>query len=150
MRAAAGADGEEDRMSVDDDEFEAYLESLAGKKKKKKGKADDADDDEEFDFLADLEGEQGKPPKKPKQKRGEEADDDWDSDGSNVDEDGYVGLCKGSKITILTLNLGLSPAMTTTWAAARMRNLVAAMMDRYHWRVTAIATTSSKTNPIPK
>lgn len=91
IRAACGAD-DEDRMSVDDDEFEAYLHGLAGKKKKK-GKGDDTESDEEFDFLADLEGgggDQGKPTKKPKQKSGDEADDDWDSDGSDVNEDGYV------------------------------------------------------------
>lgn len=40
--------------------------------------------------------------------------------------------------------------MTATWTAA-MGNLVEAMMDRYHWRVTGeTVMTCSRTNLIPK
>lgn len=91
IREAYGADDDEDRMDVDDDEFEAYLDGLAGKKKKKKKGDDDDDDedvDEDLDFLADLEGEQGKPMKKAKRKSNDDEDDDWGSDGSDANEDG--------------------------------------------------------------
>lgn len=68
---------------VDDDEFDAYLDSLGGKKKKKKGGDDDID--EEFDFIGDLGEEFKDAAKSTKKARKVGADDgdenDWDSDG---------------------------------------------------------------------
>lgn len=85
-RRAAFENEDEDRMSVDDDEFEAYLDGLAGRKKNKKG--EDPDDDFDLDFLADLEGdEQARKSKKDKQKGNDDADDDWDSDGAGGSDD---------------------------------------------------------------
>lgn len=73
---------------VDDDEFDAYLDSLGSKKKNKKG--GDEEDDEEFDFMGDF-GEEFKDAAtgttKTRKAGGEGADeDDWDSDA--VGDDG--------------------------------------------------------------
>lgn len=74
---------------VDDDEFEAYLDSLAGKKKKKTG-ANDEDLDDELDFLGELGGdraEKAEKPRKPRKNVEEGEDNDWD-DGSEGESDG--------------------------------------------------------------
>lgn len=73
---------------VDDDEFDAYLDSLGGKKKKKEG--DEDEEDEEFDFMGDF-GEEfqeaAKGTKKTHKGGAEDADDnDWDSDGGEEDD----------------------------------------------------------------
>lgn len=70
---------------VDDDEFDAYLDSLGSKKKKKKGD----EEDEEFDFMGEL-GEDfndtSKDTKKTRKEGANDADDnDWDSDGDGDD-----------------------------------------------------------------
>lgn len=70
---------------VDDDEFEAYLDSLGGKKKKKGGL-----EDEDIDFMADF-GEDFKDTTKSSKKTRKDGanvtdDNDWDSDGGE-DED---------------------------------------------------------------
>lgn len=72
---------------LDDDEFDAYLESLGGKKKNKKG--GDEEDDEEFDFMGDF-GEEFKEDatgKKKTRKSGADGadEDDWDSDADGDD-----------------------------------------------------------------
>lgn len=72
---------------LDDDEFDAYLESLGGKKKKNKG--GDEEDDEEFDFTGDF-GEEFKDAatgtKKMRKERADGADeDDWGSDADGDD-----------------------------------------------------------------
>lgn len=63
---------------VDDDEFDAYLDSLGGKKKKKKGgdATEDDDDDDELDFFGNM-GD-GKT----------EGDDEvWDDEDDNDDDE---------------------------------------------------------------
>lgn len=76
-QAALGLAGtQKDVEVVDDDEFEAYLDGLSGKKHK----ADVDDDDDAFNLLGDF-GD-GK-------SNGNDADnaEDWDSDDDNEDED---------------------------------------------------------------
>lgn len=90
-RALFGLDNDGDRVDdVDDDEFDAYLDSLGGKRS---GKGEgDIDDEEEFDFLGDM--DEGST-KKPKHKRGDddEAAGDWDSDDDDEDDgDGGAGV----------------------------------------------------------
>lgn len=73
-QTALGLNGEQ-HDTVDDDEFDAYLESLGGKGKKK----DDGIDDEEFDFMGDFgEGQANKP---------DADDEDWDDDDDGDDDD---------------------------------------------------------------
>lgn len=81
--------GVEASGDVDDDEFDAYLDSLGGKKKKKKGDEDGSDD--EINFMGDF-GEEfndaAKSSKKERKSGADDADDDdWDSDADG-DEDG--------------------------------------------------------------
>lgn len=77
--AAFGVSGkEEDADVVDDDEFDAYLDSLGGKNKKK----GDGLDDEEFDFMGDF-GD-GK-------KSTDGDDDDWADDDDDDDDEGEDG-----------------------------------------------------------
>lgn len=84
IRAAWTAADEDN--DVDDDEFDAYLDSLGGKKKK--GKNGEMSDDEEFDFLGEMGGEsEGKPSKKSR-KNVDEDDDDWDGDDDGGNSDG--------------------------------------------------------------
>lgn len=75
-QAAFSASGAQKEVeAVDDDEFEAYLDGLSGKKNKK-----DGTDDEEFDFLGDF-GD-GK-----NNENGNDDAEDWDTDDDNEDED---------------------------------------------------------------
>lgn len=79
-QAALGVSGDQsDALAVDDDEFDAYLDTLGGKKSKNDGL-----DDDEFDIVRDF-GE-GKV-------NVEEDAEDWDSDGDDDDdnEDGGEG-----------------------------------------------------------
>lgn len=82
--AFKGADASGD---IDDDEFDAYLDSLGGKKKKKNGL-----DDEEFDFAGELGEEFKDAAESTKKVRKSDADDaeenDWDSDGDDSADDG--------------------------------------------------------------
>lgn len=80
----SNADDDDDGASVDDDEFDAYLDGLGGKSK-----------DEELDFMNDLGDELNEDAggSKKKQKKGKKADvdddeaaDDWDDD-ENDDQD---------------------------------------------------------------
>lgn len=83
-----------DKYAVDDDEFDAYLDSLSGTGKSKKNKkhgADDIDDEEEeedLDFLGEL-GDELKTTEKKRAKKqnavDDEEPDDWDSDGEHDD-----------------------------------------------------------------
>lgn len=95
IRKALGKRGDgavADDGSVDDDEFEEYLDGLGGK-----GGKEDGEDDELFDFMGDLGDElKGGDEKKDKlskraQKRAAEddeaADGDWDDDGDDEDDD---------------------------------------------------------------
>lgn len=70
-QAALGVNGRSD--AVDDDEFDAYLDGLGGKKK------DEGLEDDEFDVAGNY-GEG-------KSNAGEEDDEDWDSDGDEDDDD---------------------------------------------------------------
>lgn len=86
IRASQGPQADEDRLSVDDDEFDAYLDGLgSSKKSKRKGSVVDGEEDEELDFLreleGDLEGKKSKKARKVKSGENDELDDDWDSDG---------------------------------------------------------------------
>lgn len=87
-RAALGLDKNQDDDEIDDDEFDSYLDSLAGKGKDKEANADDED------FVGDL--EQGlKKPKKSKRSTGNDDDnEDWDSesDDQNDDDDDDIDM----------------------------------------------------------
>lgn len=88
IQKAIGKDGDDSDGDVDDDEFEAYLDGLGGKK--------GGEDDEEFDFMGDLgeelkEGGTKKSSKKAKRKVDDDEEDgggDWDDDGDSGGEDG--------------------------------------------------------------
>lgn len=70
-QAEFGLNGEssENDNTVDDDEFDAYLDSLGGKKKSNKNKDD-------LDFMADFGNEMN-----------DGNDEDWDDDDGDEDED---------------------------------------------------------------
>lgn len=73
-------DDEESTHSVDDDEFEAYLDGLGGK----------AEMDDDLDYMAELENDEkkGKKKKSKKTEKGDdEGDDDWDEGGDDEDAD---------------------------------------------------------------
>lgn len=98
----AGLDGDD----IDDDEFEAYLDGLGGKKS---GKTEvDVDDDEEFDFLGDFNDGSTEKTTKGKKSKEDEGDADWDSDdgeddgvdGDDGDDDDDMGA---GKVSLLTL-----------------------------------------------
>lgn len=90
-KATLGVDSSEGLSSngVDDDEFDAYLDSLGGKKKDKKNSADaDEYEDDELDFMTDFgEPQEGKS-KKSKKTSEEDENDDWDSDNDGESDDG--------------------------------------------------------------
>lgn len=72
---------------IDDDEFDAYLDSLGPKKKKKSGD-DDGLEDDECDFLADYkETSEGKKSKKSKNVDEDEEENDFDDDEMEPDDD---------------------------------------------------------------
>lgn len=73
--AAFGLNGEpnEDADTVDDDEFDAYLDGLGGKKKKNKNK-------DELDFMADFGNEMN-----------DGNDEDWDDEDGDEDDDSDDG-----------------------------------------------------------
>lgn len=79
-RALFGLDKKNaDNDDIDDDEFEAYLDGLGGKKTgKSEGDVDSEDD--EFDFMGDFNDGSTK-------KDMDDGDADWDSDGNDDDED---------------------------------------------------------------
>lgn len=74
-QATLGLTGEQSERfeSVDDDEFDAYLDSLGGKKNK------DGLDDDEFDLVGDF-GDG-------KSNAEDDNGDDWESDGDDEDDD---------------------------------------------------------------
>lgn len=80
-QAALGLKGENDN-TVDDDEFDAYLDGLGGKKKSKKNKDD-------LDFMADFGNEMD-----------DGNDEDWDDEDDDEDDDGENddGVRKSGKI----------------------------------------------------
>lgn len=83
-RAALGLDKPQaNNDEIDDDEFDAYLDTLGGGKKRK----DIDDDDEELDFMGDFSSESKKSGKeKKKSKNDDPEDDDWDSEPESDDE----------------------------------------------------------------
>lgn len=92
-RAALGLDKPQaNDDEIDDDEFDAYLDTLGGEKSKGE---ETGDDDEELDFM----GAFGSKPKKSsskeknKPKDDDQVDDDWDSEpeSDNDGEDEFEG-----------------------------------------------------------
>lgn len=75
-QAALGLNGEHADV-VDDDEFDAYLDSLGGKGKK------GGVDDEEFDFMGDFGNDQSN--------RMDGEDEDWDDEDDDDDDDDNEG-----------------------------------------------------------
>lgn len=81
-KSGKGSDDDSDG-DVDDDEFEAYLDGLGGKK------SDNGEDDEEFDFLGDLGDELKDDGSKKQSKKGKrKVDDDEEDGGGDWDDDG--------------------------------------------------------------
>lgn len=77
-RERQAALGDQNDQSVDDDEFDAYLDSLGGKKN------ENGLDDEEFDIAGSYgDGKSAD--------AAEEDDEDWDSDGNDDDDDEIEG-----------------------------------------------------------
>lgn len=80
------------KHAVDDDEFDAYLDSLSGagsSKKRKKRQADIDEDEEDLDFLTELGDDLKADGKKRGKKSVEDADAeeaDWDSDKEDDDD----------------------------------------------------------------
>lgn len=74
-QAALGVNGKQSERfeSVDDDEFDAYLDGLGGKKNK------DGLDDDEFDLAGDFGEGKGN--------TGEDDAEDWESDGDDDEDD---------------------------------------------------------------
>lgn len=68
------------QTDVDDDEFEAYLDGLVGKKKKK-------GDDEDFDFMGDFNESDGTTKAKKSKDEDDNDSDDWESDNDSAEED---------------------------------------------------------------
>lgn len=75
-QAAFASANQNEGQGVDDDEFDAYLDSLGGKSKS------DGLDDEEFDIAGSFGAEKDK---------NDEDDADWDSDGDDDDDIGIGG-----------------------------------------------------------
>lgn len=93
-KKSAAGDGSDSDGSVDDDEFDAYLDGLGG------GGCGKADADEEFDFMGALSdnlraddaentdtGKQSKRAQKRAAENDEIAEGDWDEDGDDDEED---------------------------------------------------------------
>lgn len=83
-----------DKYAVDDDEFDAYLDSMTGtgaSKKKRKRSGDDVDaDEEDLDFLGEL-GDDLKSTERKKGKKSD-ADDDAEADDWNSDDEDDDGM----------------------------------------------------------
>lgn len=84
-REAAFGDRNEETREIDDDEFDAYLDSLGGKK------SDDADEDDELNFLGDFadefkDSDSQKVRKKNRNASEDDAANDWNSDSDGEDD----------------------------------------------------------------
>lgn len=85
-RAALGLDKHQaNNDEIDDDEFDAYLDTLGGEKSAGK---ETEDDDDELDFMGDFSSESKKfGNEKKKSKDDDQENDDWDSEPES-DKDG--------------------------------------------------------------